>query len=232
MTRKVKVQAIEAEPTDVTVEKDPVVQLSEMPREQDNQLETTPEEEPYQAQEAQEASQPDEMDTEELQAMFAKTDLKTPKPKKEQPKAECGVCGKTMSAKSLKYKHSKTCKAQEEAEPTMVQQQPPPAPALPPLVETAKKELKTPRKAKALAPPPPTPEPEPPTPEPEQPAKPKAKPRLVKQRLAASPVQPLVDTEVDRPSARQRYIEALEQDRLHKHTLKKERIQTLLVEAF
>ena len=229
MTREVKVQAVEAEPTDVTVEKDPVVQLSEMPREQDNQLETTPEEEePDQTPaEAREASQPDEMDTEELRAMFAKADLRTPKPKKEQPKAECGVCGKTMSAKSLKYKHSKTCIAQEEAEPPAPP--PPPTPLPPPPVETTKKEPKAPRKAKAPAPPTPPP---PPAPEPEPPAKPKAKPRAQKQPKAASPIRPSVDTEVNRPSARQRYMEALEHERLQKHTLKKERIQSLLVEAF
>ena len=191
MTRKVKVQAVEAESTDVTIEKDPVVQLSEMPREQDNQLETTPEEEeePNQAPaEAQEASQSDEMDTEELRAMFAKADLRTAKPKKEQPKAECGVCGKTMSAKSLKYKHSKTCRAQEEAVPPA----PPPPPSPPPPVETTKKEPKAARKAKAPAPPT-QPPPPPPTPEPEPPAKPKAKPRAQKQPKAASPIRPSVD---------------------------------------
>ena len=45
MTRKVKVQSVEAEPTDVIVERDPIVQLSEMPREQEAQIDSISEEE-------------------------------------------------------------------------------------------------------------------------------------------------------------------------------------------
>ena len=132
MTRKMKVQSVEAEPTDAIVERDPIVQLSEMPREQEAQIDSISEE-------GEKANEPDEMDTEELRAMFEKEDLTTSKPKskkKQGEKAACDVCGKTMSAKSLKYKHSKTCRATPEVEevevevalPVEVEAPPPPPP--------------------------------------------------------------------------------------------------------
>lgn len=95
----------------------PVDQIEEEPaQEEGTTLDTASAEAPAANDDA------DEINTEDLEFLIAETQER--KGKKAQPKAECPDCGKTMSAKALKYSHVPNCKAKPLPPP-------PPEPAKP-----------------------------------------------------------------------------------------------------
>ena len=114
-----------------------------IPKEGEPVQEEPAQEEEEEAPEAQDEA--DEINTEDLEFLIAETQERKGRketPKKAHPKAECPDCGKTMSAKALKYSHAPNCKAKPL---------PPPPPE--PTPEPAKK-TRAPRKLPKEEPPP------------------------------------------------------------------------------
>ncbi len=106
------------------------------------------EEQPYEEEQVQEAQEEhletsNDIDSEDLDNLVKQyTKERKQKKKADEVKSECQHCGKSMSAKSLKYSHVKNCKSNP------INQPPPPRPPSPEPepIKKAKTRVKQPRK--------------------------------------------------------------------------------------
>ena len=89
----------------------------------------------------QDGTKDDDVDSEDLDNLVKEyTKQRNQKRKQTEHKSECQHCGKTMSSKSLKYSHQKSCKSDPRNKPPP----PPPPPPSPP--QSPKQKPRPPRK--------------------------------------------------------------------------------------
>ena len=133
MPRSVKVVNLNEQPIEPQKEEEVI----EQPEESELNEE---EKEASQTHEDQYETKSDDLNSEDLDNLVKEyTKKRNQKKKQTEPKSECQHCGKTMSSKSLKYSHQKSCKSDPKNKPL-----PPPPPPSPP--QSPKPKTRPPRK--------------------------------------------------------------------------------------